>query len=67
METKDGCWRLQTYNPDPLANRSVRAYSCEYTSQSGLMPSQLELIAPGRSGYTLNMRLISAQRLTPNQ
>ncbi len=66
METKDGCWRLQTYNPDPQHNRSVRAYSCEYTSQSGLMPSQLELVAPGRSGYTINMRLISAQRLSPN-
>ena len=63
METRDGCWRLQTYNPDPQRNRSVRAYSCEYTSQSGLMPSQLELIAPGRTGYTINMRLISAQRL----
>ncbi|NLZ17927.1 MAG: hypothetical protein GX087_09385 [Desulfobulbaceae bacterium] len=63
METKDGCWRLQTYNPNPQHNRSVRAYSCEYTSQSGLMPSQLELIAPGRTGYTINMRLISAQRL----
>jgi len=30
------------------------------------MPSQLELIAPGRNGYTINLRLISAQRLTPN-
>ena len=66
METKDGCWRLQTYNQDPLRNRAVRAYSCEYTSQSGLMPSQLELIAPGRTGYTINLRLISAQRLTSN-
>lgn len=63
METRDGCWRLHTYNPDPSRNRSVRAYSCEYTSESGLMPSQLELIAPGSSGYTLNLRLISAQRL----
>lgn len=66
METKDGCWRLQTYNPEPQRNRSVRAYSCEWTAQSGLMPSQLELIAPGRNGYTINLRLISAQRLTPN-
>lgn len=64
METKDGCWRLQTYNPDPLNNRSVRAYSCEYTSQSGLMPSQLELTAPGRNGYSVHLRLISAQRLS---
>ena len=63
METRDGCWRLHTYNPDSSRNRSVRAYSCEYTSESGLMPSQLELIAPGSSGYTLNLRLISAQRL----
>lgn len=62
METHDGCWRLQTYHADPLQNRSVRAYSCEYTTDSGLMPSQLELIAPA---YTLRLRLISAQRLEP--
>ena len=60
METHDGCWRLQTYNPDAMQNRSVRAYSCEYTSDSGLVPAQLELTAPA---YTLRLRLISAQRL----
>ena len=63
METKDGCWRLQTYNTDPSRNRSVRAWACEYTSESGLMPSQMELLAPGARGYTLNLRLISAERL----
>ena len=60
METHDGCWRLQTYHPDAMQNRSVRAYSCEYTADSGLVPSQLELTAPA---YTLRLRLISAQRL----
>ena len=59
METNDGCWRRHIYHRDPAQNRTVRAWSCEYTAESGLMPAQLELQAPF---YTLNLRLISAQR-----
>ena len=60
METNDGCWRRHIYHRDPALSRTVRAWSCEYTVESGLMPAQLELRAPF---YTLNLRLITAQRL----
>ena len=52
-------WQMEK----PFANQLRVKKDGIYTSESGLMPSQLELIAPGSSGYTLNLRLISAQRL----
>ena len=65
MATADGCWRMQTYNADSQQNRSVRSYSCEWTPQSGLMPGLLVLKAPGATGYSITMRLITAHRLIP--
>ena len=57
----DGCWQLHTYS-DQRRTRTVAARACE-PAGSAVLPRPLELTAPGPAGYTLNLRLISAEPL----
>jgi hypothetical protein len=77
LPQEDGCWRMHTYSEqtslrtdgcqpaDPrreqLLTRTVSAQSCSPVAAT-IMPHSLTLIATGPAGYTLNMRLISAER-----
>ncbi len=63
LPREDGCWRLDTYN-DRLRTRSIRTRSCR-TVDTAILPEFLELVADGPAGYTLNMHLVSAERLQP--
>ena len=78
----DGCWRLDIYLGQPfdqvdgglltktydkhVRTRMVRAGSCTAGS-AAVIPKVLELTASGPAGYTLTMRLISAERLSDRQ
>lgn len=73
----DGCWRLETYQPQvaalsedetvppparPVLTRRITTASCQAAGKT-IIPQILELTAPGPEGYSLTMRLISAERL----
>jgi len=78
LPQEDGCWRMHTYSEqtslrtdgclpaDPrreqLKTRTIKAQSCSPVA-SAIFPHSLELIGSGPTGYTLNLRLISAERL----
>jgi hypothetical protein len=63
LPQKDGCWRLHTYSEQTsLRTRTVTARSCGPVD-SMILPHDLELIGSGPAGYTLNLRLISAERI----
>jgi hypothetical protein len=63
LPREDGCWRLDTYS-DRVRTRSIRTRSCR-TVDTAVLPEFLELVADGPAGYTLNMHLVSAERLQP--
>ena len=63
LPREDGCWRLDTYS-DRIRTRSIRTRSCR-TVDTAVLPEFLELVADGPAGYTLNMHLVSAERLQP--
>lgn len=78
LPQNDGCWRLHTYSEQArlrtdgcqpaelrrelLRIRTVEARSCEAAGPMAL-PRTLELTGSGPTGYTLNLRLISAESL----
>jgi len=55
----DGCWRMHTYS-EQTRTRTITAQSCRPVA-SAILPHALELIGSGPAGYTLNLRLISAE------
>lgn len=57
----DGCWQLHTYS-DQRRTRTVTADACE-PARADVLPRTLVLTASGPAGYTLNLRLISAEPL----
>ena len=64
-----GCFRLSTYDQVPatgaalpVQTRSVAAHSCIERGNS-LLARNLSLTGLGRSGYTLNLRLLTAEPL----
>ena len=61
LPQEDGCWSITTYS-DRIKTKVIRASSCRLID-SVTIPEHLELVAPGAAGYTLNMHLISAERL----
>lgn len=63
LPREDGCWRLDTYS-DRVRTRSIQTRSCK-TVDTAILPEFLELVADGPAGYTLNMHLVSAERLQP--
>jgi hypothetical protein len=62
MPTGDGCWRITTYTPELVIDRSVVARSCRKNG-GALIPDYLELTGFGREKYTLKMKLITAEEL----
>ena len=78
LPREDGCWRMYTYSEQPslrtdgclpaeprreqLRTRTITASSCS-PAASMILPHALELTGSGPAGYTLNMRLISAEHL----
>ncbi len=64
LPREDGCWRIDTYS-EQTKTRTITAQSCA-TVASAIIPHSLELIASGPVGYTLDMRLLSAERLSPS-
>lgn len=62
------CWQVRNYAPDKELIRAIAARSCQAAgpgSGSASIPQQLELQTSGPTGYTLKMKLISAEHL-PN-
>jgi hypothetical protein len=64
----DGCFRLSTYEPmgpsgeTPVRTRTVEAHACKKLKNT-LLARELDLTGHGLVGYTLNMRLLSAEPL----
>ncbi len=54
-----GCWRINSYTPDHIMQRSIVGRSCKKIG-SRLIPDYIDLTTYGRTGYTLKMTLISA-------
>lgn len=75
----DGCWRLETYQlqkkapgeegaepsapAGPVLTRLITTASCQAAGKT-IIPQVMELAVPGPEGYSLSMRLISAERLS---
>lgn len=57
----DGCMAITTYQGGQ-GRRLVDPSSCRYDGET-VIATDLELRVPGRVGYTLNLHLISAERL----
>lgn len=62
MPAGDGCWRITTYTPERVIDRSVVARSCRKNG-GALIPDYLELTGFGREKYTLKMKLLTAEEL----
>lgn len=59
----DGCWRMRLYT-DRVGSGSLEARGC-HPLASVLVAETMELTVPGPVGYTLNLRLLSAEPLSP--
>jgi hypothetical protein len=76
LPQEDGCWRMHTYSAptplradgsepadslrEPYRDRTIEATSCR-EEHSAILPHALALTASGPTGYTLNMRMLSAE------
>ncbi len=58
----DDCWQIKSYTPDLTMNRLIIGQSCR-KNDSISIPDYLELTTYGRTGYTLKMKLISAEKI----
>lgn len=58
----DDCLQIKSYAPDLILYRSIIGRSC-IKKGSLLLPEHLELNTFGRTGYTLKMTLISADKI----
>ena len=64
LPSGEGCWRILTYTPEQVPDRTVTARSCREIG-GVLIPEYLELRAFGPREYTLKMTLITADN--PNR
>ena len=62
LPSNHACWRMNTYTANRSLSRAISASPCG-TAPAAPFPQNLELVVPGPKGYTLRMRLISAERL----
>jgi hypothetical protein len=71
LPQSDGCWRMHTYSEqtsprsahqEQHRTRTIEARFCNPVGAM-VLPHALTLIAAGPAGYTLNLRLISAEPL----
>ena len=58
--SEDGSSRMHIYGPDQRRTRTIVRQGSG-SAAAGMIPETLKLIAPGRKGYTLTMKLISAE------
>jgi hypothetical protein len=58
----DDCWQLKSYTADLLIERSITGKYCS-EKNNALLAEHLELTTFGQAGYTLNMSLISTDKL----
>ena len=58
----DDCWQITSYTPDLIMDRSITGRSCREHGSTRI-PEYLELQTYGRTGYTLKMTLLRADRL----
>jgi hypothetical protein len=56
------CWQIKSYTPSLIMNRSIVGQSCR-KNDSITIPDYLELKTYGHAGYTLKMKLISADKI----
>jgi hypothetical protein len=61
LPQEGGCWTMHTYS-EGIGVRTIRARSCK-TMGTAVIPEDIDLVSSGQSGYTLNMHLISAEKL----
>ncbi len=62
LPQKDGCWTMHTYSGG-IGVRTIRARSCATVDQA-IIPKDIDLATSGPAGYTLNLHLIRAEKLT---
>lgn len=58
----DDCWQIKSYTPALIMNRSIVGQSCRKNEFTAI-PDSLLLKTYGQGGYTLKMKLISADKL----
>ncbi len=58
----DDCWQINSYTPALVMNRSIVGQSCRKKDAISI-PDYLELKTYGQTGYTLKMKLISADKI----
>ena len=63
LPQEGGCWTMHTYS-EGIGVRIIRARSCK-TVDRAVIPKDIDLVSSGQAGYTLNMHLISAEKLEP--
>jgi hypothetical protein len=61
LPTVKDCWQIKSYTPALIMNRSIDAKSCR-KFESISIPDYLLLKTYGQAGYTLKMKLISANK-----
>jgi hypothetical protein len=61
LPQEGGCWTMHTYSQG-IGVRTIRARSCK-TVGTAVIPEDIDLVSSGQAGYTLNMHLISAEKL----
>jgi hypothetical protein len=62
LPQEDGCWTMHTYS-EGVGVRTIRARSCKAMG-TAIIPEDIDLVSSGQAGYTLNMHLISAEKLS---
>jgi hypothetical protein len=58
----EDCWQIRSYTADLVLDRSIVGRSCKKKGSS-LIPEYLELKTYGKTGYTLKMTLITADKI----
>jgi hypothetical protein len=61
LPRQDGCWTMHTYSEQVIA-RTIQTNSCRMVN-STVIPENINLVAYGLTGYTLDMHLISVEKL----
>jgi hypothetical protein len=61
LPREDGCWTMHTYS-GRIRGKTIRTRTCTMI-ESAVIPADIELVSSGPAGYSLNMHLISAEKL----
>jgi len=61
LPSDDGCWQMRFYT-DRVDTGSIETHAC-HSVDSVFVAQTMELMVPGPLGYTINLRLLSAEPL----